>query len=79
MYTSTELPIRQELLGLGFMEGRSFHHQQRIFGYHGIKGQNTYFWMDLFIPSLLLDIETDGEIWHTFFDLKKRDRRRDSL
>ena len=38
-----------------------------------------YFWMDLFIPSLLLDIEADGEIWHTFFDLKKRDRRRDLL
>jgi hypothetical protein len=35
--------------------------------------------MDFFIPSLMLDIEADGEIWHTFFDLKKRDRRRDSI
>jgi hypothetical protein len=35
--------------------------------------------MDMFIPSLLLDIEADGEIWHTFFDMKKRDRRRDAI
>ena len=79
IYTATELPIRDELIGLGFVEGQSFHHQRRIFGYHGSRGQSVYYWMDLFIPSLMLDIEADGEIWHTFFDLKRRDRRRDSI
>jgi very-short-patch-repair endonuclease len=79
IYTTTELPIREELIGLGFVERESFQHQRRIFGYRGIRGQSVYYWMDFFIPSLMLDIEADGEIWHTFFDLKKRDRRRDTI
>jgi very-short-patch-repair endonuclease len=77
-YTKTEVPIRDELIRLGFSAEKAFLHQYRIFGYYGCKGQNVYYWMDFFIPSLLLDIEADGEIWHTFFDMKKRDRFRDS-
>jgi len=78
-YTKTEIPIREELLKLGLDEEESFHHQHRIFGYYGCRGQSVYYWMDIFIPALLLDIEADGEIWHTFFDMKERDRRRDSI
>ena len=64
---------------LGLLEQRSFYHQYRIFGYNGCRGQRVYYWMDIFVPFLLLDIEADGEIWHTFFDMKKRDRKRDSI
>ena len=79
MYSATVAPIRDELVRLGFVEGRTFFHEKRIFGYQGIRGQSVYFWLDLFIPSLLLDIEGDGEIWHEFFDTRERDRRRDSI
>jgi very-short-patch-repair endonuclease len=74
-----ERPIREELLGMGLKEGKDFFHEFRIPGYFGCKGQSVYYWLDFFIPDLLLDIEADGEIWHTFFDSKERDRRRDSL
>jgi len=79
MYSTTVAPIRDELVKLGFVEGKTFFHEKRIFGYQGIRGQSVYFWLDLFIPSLLLDIEGDGEIWHEFFDTRERDRRRDSI
>jgi hypothetical protein len=78
-YTKTETPIREELIKIGLVEEQSFFHQHRIFGYYGRRGQSVYYWMDLFIPYLLLDIEADGEIWHTFFDMKERDRRRDLI
>lgn len=78
-YTKTETPIRDELTKMGLVEEQSFFHQHRIFGYYGVRGQSVYYWMDLFIPYLLLDIEADGEIWHTFFDMKERDRKRDLL
>lgn len=78
-YTKTEIPIRDALLKLGFTEEQSFYHQHRIFGYYGCRGQSVYYWMDIFIPSLRLDIEADGEIWHTFFNMKQRDRKRDSI
>jgi hypothetical protein len=78
-YTKTEMPIREELTRLGLTEDSSFYHQHRIFGYYGSRGQSVYYWMDLFIPTLLLDIEADGEIWHTFFDMKARDGKRDSI
>ena len=79
IYTTTEKPIREELLRIGYSEGKSFYHQHRLFGYYGSRGQSVYYWLDMFIPSLLLDIEADGEIWHTFFDMKARDRRRDRI
>ena len=79
IYTTTEAPIREELVKIGFLEGKSFFHQQRVFAYYGVRGQSVYYWLDMFIPSLLLDIEADGEIWHTFFDTKKRDRKRDDI
>lgn len=78
-YSRTEAPIRDELTRLGLIEERSFFHQHRIYGYQGARGQSVYYWMDLFIPFLLLDIEADGEIWHTFFDMKERDRKRDLI
>ena len=78
-YTKTETPIRDEFERLGLVEAQSFFRQHRIFGYYGKRGQSVYYWMDLFIPNLLLDIEADGEIWHTFFDMKKRDRKGDSI
>jgi hypothetical protein len=79
VYSRSEACIRDELIKMGFIEGQSFIHQHRIFGYLGKRGQRVYYWLDLFIPSLLLDIEADGEIWHRFFDMKARDRRRDSI
>jgi hypothetical protein len=78
-YTKTETPIKEELTRLGLVEEQSFFHQYRILGYYGKKRQSVYYWMDLFIPYLLLDIEADGEIWHTFFDMKERDRKRDLI
>lgn len=77
-YSRSEGCVRDELVKMGFVEGRSFLHQHRVFGYHGKRGQPVYYWLDLYIPSLFLDIEADGEIWHRFFDMKARDRRRDS-
>jgi hypothetical protein len=79
VYSKTVAPIRNELIKMGYVEGETFVHEYRVLGYHGNRGQPVYFWLDLFIPSLLLDFEGDGEIWHTFFDTKKRDRRRDAL
>jgi hypothetical protein len=78
-YTKTETPIRDELTKLGLVEQQSFFHQHRVFGYYGCRGQSVYYWMDIFIPYLLLDIEADGEIWHTFFTMKERDRKRDAI
>ena len=78
-YSETLAPIRDELTRIGYVDGKTFFHEQRIFGYRGVRGQRVYFWLDFFIPSLLLDIECDGEIWHEFFDTKERDRRRDSI
>src|SRR5439155_26453596 len=69
VYSRSEAPIRDELLRMGFVEGESFLHEHRVFGYYGKKGQKVYFWLDIFIPTLLLDIEADGEIWHHFFDM----------
>jgi hypothetical protein len=79
VYSRSESCIRDELVRMGYVEGESFFHQHRILGYLGKRGQRVYYWLDLFIPSLLLDIEADGEIWHHFFDMKARDRRRDSI
>ncbi|MGI0091682.1 MAG: hypothetical protein ACREBS_08235 [Nitrososphaerales archaeon] len=78
-YNFTEVSIRDELARMGFVEGKSFLHQHRIFAYRGSRGQSVYFWLDMFIPSLLLAIEADGEIWRQFFDMKKRDKRRDAI
>jgi hypothetical protein len=41
-YTKTEAPIREELTRIGFLEGKSFLHQQRILGYRGSRGQCVY-------------------------------------
>ncbi len=78
-YSTTELPIRNELLNLGLREGIDFIHEYRVLGYKGERKQNVYFWLDFYIPSLKLAIEADGEIWHTFFDTARRDRKRDRL
>ena len=78
-YSTTELPIRNELLNLGLRERIDFIHEYRVLGYKGEKKQNVYFWLDFWIPSLNLAIEADGEIWHSFFDTAKRDRKRDRL
>jgi very-short-patch-repair endonuclease len=78
-YSTTELPIRDEFMNLGFSEGVDFIHEYRVLGYKGERKQNVYFWLDFFIPSLKLAIEADGEIWHTFFDIVNRDRKRDRL
>lgn len=64
---------------MGLVEGESFLHQHRLLAYLGARGQRVYYRLDIFIPSLRLDIEADGEIWHRFFDSKARDRRRDSI
>ncbi|HZW54757.1 MAG TPA: hypothetical protein VFF30_00555 [Nitrososphaerales archaeon] len=77
-YSTTEAPIREELVKMGFIEGKTFLHEHRIFGYLGKNGQNVYFWLDFYLPDLKLGIEADGEVWHQFFDLKKRDRNRDA-
>lgn len=79
VYSKPEACIRDELVRMGFIEGQSLLHEHKLFGYIGRRGQRVYYWLDLFIPSLLLDIEADGEIWHQFFDMKARDRRRDSI
>jgi very-short-patch-repair endonuclease len=79
VYSITEHPIRSELIRVGLKEGRDFVHEYRIIGYSGVKGQAVYYWLDFYIPNLRLGIEADGEIWHTFFDSAKRDKRRDSL
>lgn len=79
VYSVTELPIRNELLNLGFREEVTFFHEYRVLGYRGSKKQNVYYWLDFFIPQLKLAIEADGEIWHTFFDTAKRDLKRDRL
>lgn len=79
VYSTTEEPIRNELLRLGFSEGSTFYHEYRIPGYIGKRGQSVYYWMDFYFPDLKLAIEADGEIWHTFFDTAKRDRTRDRL
>jgi hypothetical protein len=79
VYSRSEAPIRDELIRMGLVEGDSFVHEHRVFGYYGKRGQKVYFWLDIFLPSLLLDIEADGEIWHHFFDMRARDRRRDSI
>lgn len=76
-YSVMEVPIRNELNRLGFVEGVTFIHEYKIFGYNGKKGQKVYYWIDFFLPELNLGIEADGEVWHQFFDLKKRDRIRD--
>ena len=49
-----------------------------VLGYSGSRG-SVYYWLDSYIPSLSLAIEPDGEIWHTFFDALKGDRKRDIL
>jgi very-short-patch-repair endonuclease len=54
-------------------------HEHRIEAYRRTDGRKVYFWLDFYIPDLRLDIEADGEIWHKFFDLKARDRRRDGV
>lgn len=79
VYSVTELPIRNELLRLGLAEGVDFVHEYRILGYFGKRGQSVYYWLDFYIPELKLALEADGEIWHTFFDTRKRDRKRDRL
>jgi hypothetical protein len=79
VYSSSEAPIRDELIRLGFEEGVTFFHEHRVLGYRGKRGQNVYFWLDIFIPALLLDLEADGEIWHQFPEMKARDRRRDAI
>jgi very-short-patch-repair endonuclease len=75
----TDEPIRQELVKMGLKEGRDFFHEFRIPAYSGRKGQKVYYWLDFYIPDLMLATEADGEIWHTFFDSKKRDHWRDNL
>jgi very-short-patch-repair endonuclease len=79
VYSSSEMPIRDELVRLGFMEGNSFFHEHRLFGYLGKNKQNVYFWLDFYLPHLKLGIEADGEIWHRFSSFRDRDKKRDLL
>jgi very-short-patch-repair endonuclease len=64
---------------MGLKEGKDFFHEFRIPSYSGCKGQSVYYWLEFYIPDLMLGVEADGEIWHTFFDSKERDRKRDAL
>jgi len=77
VYSITESPIRDQLIKMGYVEGESFFHEHRIFGYLGKNGQKVYYWLDFYLPELKLGIEADGEVWHSFFDIKERDRFRD--
>jgi very-short-patch-repair endonuclease len=78
VYSITEAPIKEELVNFGFIEGRSFFHEHRLFGYYGKNGQPVYYWLDFYLPQLRLGIEADGDVWHHLFsDIKKRDKRRD--
>jgi hypothetical protein len=56
VYSRSERRVRDELLRLGFVEGQSFLHEHRVFGYLGKRGQKVYYWLDFFVPSLLLDL-----------------------
>lgn len=58
---------------------KDFFHQWRILAISAVEGQKVYYWLDFYLPSLKLAIEADGEIWHTFFDSAKKDRKRDIL
>jgi very-short-patch-repair endonuclease len=79
VYSTSETPIREELIRLGYAEGSSFVHEQKIFGYFGKNGQPVYYWLDFYLPALNLGIEADGDVWHHFSDIQERDRTRDAL
>lgn len=77
VYSINEAPIRDELLRMGFVEGKSFFHERRFPGYIGKNGHKVYYWLDFYLPKMKLAIEADGEVWHNFFDIKERDKNRD--
>lgn len=73
-YSPDELRVKEILEDLGFEENRDFFHNYRI---RNDKG-NSYFWLDFFIPSLHLNLEIDGRIWHSkYCGDPAKDRRRD--
>lgn len=75
-YTSAELPVRNELKKLGYIEGLTFFHNYPL-ATVSPKGNNTHFWLDFVIPEPRWVIECSPRMWHKLdkrieSDIRKR-------
>ena len=65
-YNSFERKVLKALNDLGFRAGSDFFHNQRLLSYYP----------DFMFPDKKVIIEVDGSIWHEYWDVPKKNRKR---